>query len=82
MTETNKRKILFHINCLEHGGAERVVSNLANRFAEAGYEVVVAVEWIGENEYVLDSRISHRMIGISGSEQSKGRISKYQTSFS
>ena len=25
-------KILFHLNCLEHGGAERVVSNLANQF--------------------------------------------------
>ena len=72
-----KRKILFHINCLEHGGAERVVSNLANRFAEAGYDVTVAVEWIGEDEYVLDERISHINIGLTDSEQKKGRASKY-----
>ena len=24
-------KIAFHLNCLEQGGAERVVSNLANQ---------------------------------------------------
>ncbi|MBF1023332.1 MAG: hypothetical protein HXK85_09740, partial [Lachnospiraceae bacterium] len=26
-------KIAFHLNTLTHGGAERVVTNLANRFA-------------------------------------------------
>ena len=30
-------KILFHLNCLEHGGAERVVSNLANQFVREGW---------------------------------------------
>lgn len=72
-----KRKILFHINCLEHGGAERVVSNLANKFAEEGYDVIVAVEWIGENEYELDERIRHEMIGITQKESKKNRISQY-----
>ena len=33
-------KIAFHLNCLEQGGAERVVSNLANQFAEDGDEVI------------------------------------------
>lgn len=74
---SKKRRILFHINCLEHGGAERVVSNLANKFAKEGYDVTVAVEWIGENEYELDPRIDHVMIGISDSEKTKGRISQY-----
>ena len=36
--EKNRRnipiqKIAFHLNSLQQGGAERVVSNLANRFA-------------------------------------------------
>lgn len=44
------RKIVFHLNCLEQGGAERVVSNLANQFAEENYEVIVATQWQGENE--------------------------------
>ena len=37
--EKNRRnipmqKIAFHLNSLQQGGAERVVSNLANRFAK------------------------------------------------
>ncbi len=42
------KKIVFHLNCLEHGGAERVVSNLANQFGQEGYEVIVATEWQGK----------------------------------
>lgn len=72
-----KSKILFHINCLEHGGAERVVSNLANKFAAEGYEVIVAVEWIGETEYPLDKSIKHEMVGIRENETSKGRLTQY-----
>ena len=34
-------KIAFHLNCLVHGGAERVVANLANRFAREGDEIIV-----------------------------------------
>ena len=76
---SDKRKILFHINCLEHGGAERVVSNLANKFAAEGYDVTVAVEWIGTNEYELDPRISHVNVGLLKSDESKGRVSQYLT---
>ena len=60
-----KRKIAFHLNCLEQGGAERVVSNLANRFAKEGYEVLLATEWYGENEFqtvgkaTTGNRVSH-----------------------
>ena len=40
--EKNRRnipmqKIAFHLNSLQQGGAERVVSNLANRFATVSY---------------------------------------------
>lgn len=71
------RKILFHINCLEHGGAERVVSNLANRFAAEGYDVTVAVEWISEVEYPLDERIDHINIGLTEADENKSRAAKY-----
>ena len=72
-----KRRILFHINCLEHGGAERVVSNLANRFAAEGYDVIVAVEWISEVEYPLDERIDHINIGLTEADENKSRAAKY-----
>lgn len=51
-----KRKIVFHLNCLEHGGAERVVSNLANQFGREGYEVIVATEWKGKKSFLLFRR--------------------------
>ncbi|MCR5595878.1 MAG: glycosyltransferase family 4 protein [Lachnospiraceae bacterium] len=79
MSDRIKRKIMFHINCLEHGGAERVVSNLANKFAEEGYDVTVAVEWIADNEYPLDERIAHINIGLTPEDSKKGRIAKYLT---
>ena len=41
------RKILFHLNCFEQGGAERVVSNLANQLVKEDYEVIAATEWQG-----------------------------------
>ena len=50
------KKIVFHIQCLERGGAERVVTNLAGQFVNHGYEVYIATESQGENEYETDQR--------------------------
>ena len=44
------RKILFHINSLGKGGAERVLTVLARYFAQDGYEVGIATLWRAENE--------------------------------
>ena len=59
-----KRKIVFHLNCLEHGGAERVVSNLANQFAQEGYEVIVATEWKGKEEFPLIPQVRREIVGL------------------
>lgn len=69
-------KILFHLNCLEQGGAERVVSNLANQFSKEGYEVIVATEWQGENEFKLDGNVRRTHAGLQPWDENKGRISK------
>ena len=45
--EDGMRRIAFHLNCLEQGGAERVVTNLAHQFLANGYEVLIATEWVG-----------------------------------
>lgn len=50
-------KIAFHLNCLEQGGAERVVSNLANQFAEDGDEVYILTEWKAENEFRISDKV-------------------------
>ncbi|MBO5486163.1 MAG: glycosyltransferase, partial [Eubacterium sp.] len=69
-------KILFHLNCLERGGAERVVSNLANQFAREGDEVIVATEWEGEAEYSLDERVRRVHVGLKESDENRSRLSK------
>lgn len=69
-------KVLFHLNCLERGGAERVVSNLANQFAREGYEVIVATEWEGEDEYSLDERVKRVHVGLKESDEKRSRLSK------
>ena len=38
------RKILFHLSSFEQGGAERVVSNLANQLVKQQYEIIAATQ--------------------------------------
>lgn len=71
------KRIVFHLNCLERGGAERVVSVLAGQFAEWGYEVYIATEWQGEDEYTIDSRITRVHVGLSKKQENYGRIGKF-----
>ena len=69
-------KILFHLNCLEQGGAERVVSNLSNQFAKEGYEVIIATEWQGENEFQLDPKVRRIHAGLRENDDNKNKCVK------
>lgn len=51
--DLNMKKIMFYINTLRRGGAERVLSNLANKFSENGYRVIVVTSYADSNEYDL-----------------------------
>lgn len=46
-------KILFYINILGYGGAERVISNLANQFCEHGNQCIMVTSYKVEKEYKL-----------------------------
>lgn len=72
-----KRKIVFHLNCLEHGGAERVVSNLANQFAQEGYEVIVATEWKGKEEFPLIPQVRREIVGLRPGDEKKSRVTQF-----
>lgn len=48
-----RKKILFHINSMGKGGAERVVSVLSGCFAGNGYDVIIVTLWHAEEEYEL-----------------------------
>ncbi len=69
--------IAFHLNCLVKGGAERVVSNLANQFASEGIKVYVATEWQDEDEFQLDERVTRVHVGLRPEDEKKNRITKF-----
>ena len=71
------RKIVFHLNCLEQGGAERVVTNLANRFAKEGYQVIIATEWYGENEFQIDSEVRRVHVGLREGDERKHHLIQF-----
>lgn len=68
-------KIVFHLNCLEQGGAERVVTTLANRFV-CDHDVIIATEWVAENEYEIDKRIQRVHVGLTEKQEARGRLLK------
>lgn len=70
------KKIMFHLNNLEKGGAERVVSILADNFAKKGYEVLIATEEYGHDEYQIADKIKRIDVGID-STKSVNRIKNY-----
>lgn len=58
-TTENVKKIMFYINSINHGGAERVLTTLASQFSEQ-YTCIFVTSFKGENEYFLNERI-HRI---------------------
>lgn len=70
------RKVMFHINSLGKGGAERVVSLLANEFVKDGVEVIIATEWYSEEEYELESQVRRVHAGLSKAQENGSRIAK------
>lgn len=52
------KKIMFYTMSLEKGGAERVISNLANELIKK-YKITIATNIKSESEYKLDSNIKH-----------------------
>lgn len=50
-------KILFYINTLGKGGAERVVTNLANQFADKHYNIVLVTSYRTDKEYKVNSNV-------------------------
>lgn len=65
-----KIKILFYINTIGRGGAERVMTNLANQCVAEGDEVVFVTSYMVENEYKLDYDMRRYNLGNGGDNQS------------
>ena len=53
----NVNRILFYINTLAGGGAERVISELANRFSDDQYDVLLVLSFPVKNEYQISCHV-------------------------
>ena len=65
---SQNRTLLFYINSLHRGGAQRVMVQLAGRFAEAGWKTVLVSSYREEDEYPLPEGVERVVI-----EQEKTR---------
>jgi GalNAc-alpha-(1->4)-GalNAc-alpha-(1->3)-diNAcBac-PP-undecaprenol alpha-1,4-N-acetyl-D-galactosaminyltransferase len=64
----NKYKIMFTVGTMGNGGAERVVSVLANRFVEEGHQVLITQLYSHKCDYELNSRIKLNCVAPDGSQ--------------
>ena len=69
---SEKKKIIFVIGSMRRGGAERVISILANEYADNGWEVQIITLLDDSNDYIL--RDSIKVINIT--DDKKSRIQK------
>ena len=59
------KNICFTIDSLTGGGAERVITDLANSYARKGYSVcIITFSNIEPNEYVIDQSITRIPLGL------------------
>lgn len=50
-------KVLFYINVLSGGGAERVIANLSNQFANDNIEVILVTTYSTPKEYYVNGKV-------------------------
>lgn len=68
------KKIMFYINTLGKGGAERVISQLAYHFYQAGYESVLVTSFHIEDEYPLAQGV--RRFSLENEQLAQSRLKK------
>lgn len=68
------KRFMFYINTLSTGGAERVISQLANRFSDDGYEVMLVTSFPMDNEYPLVEKVER--VNLESEEVHQSRFSR------
>lgn len=66
-----KKTLLFYINAIHDGGAERVLLQLAKRFAACGYRAVVVTSFVDEWEYPVPEGVERLSIEQAQLPQSR-----------
>ncbi|WP_277935107.1 glycosyltransferase [Parablautia muri] len=73
--------IAMLIGALTKGGAERVLVNLADYFAEKGYRVTMVTQYQKENEYLLNEKVKRVISDISQEETTGNRLVNFKRRF-
>lgn len=68
--------IICYLNKLNNGGAERVMSVLANGFAKRGHKVTMVTDYSMPNEYPLDAAVGRVVLDGSFDAARKGELSR------
>lgn len=69
-----KGTLLFYINAIHEGGAERVIIQLAKHFAVSGYRSVLVTSFVDENEYDVPTNVER--ISIEEKQVQQGKIKR------
>ncbi len=73
--ESRMNSVMFHINSLGRGGAERVVTVLADKFVSDGVDVTIVTLWKADDEYEINPKIKRINIAdISYVKHSRGKF--------
>lgn len=65
------KTIMFYINAIHDGGAERVMLQLAKRFADAGYRAVLVTSFVDDWEYPVPEGVERISMEQRQREQSR-----------
>lgn len=67
-------KILFYINAIHDGGAERVMVNLAKYFSDTGYETILVTSFRDTWEYKIEGNV--KRLTLEENEVMQGKIKR------
>ena len=67
------KKIMFYINAIHDGGAERVMINLTKYFSEAGYDTVLVTSFRDKWEYTVPEHVKRLSLENTEIKQSRWR---------
>lgn len=70
----NMKRIMFYINVIDGGGAERVMTNLSSQFADNGYQVTFVTSYPAEIEYQLNKKI--KRFNLEEKQNNTSKISR------
>jgi len=68
------KKIVFYINAIHDGGAERVMVNLANHFSQIGYESILVTSFRDKWEYPVASSVIR--LSLENEEIKQSRVKR------